>query len=129
MIRSLLSAVSMLAAAVLVLSFAMFALDQARDGSKQSVARLDEKQRRGEQKASRNINQADPPPRIERARERRHGDVRELIDDGNDLLVSPFAGITSSEQIWAQRTIPAVIALLVFGVLLRILANFVPGRR
>jgi hypothetical protein len=120
---------STLAALVLLASFGLFAVDQARDGSKQQVARLDSEIGPGvpQQKASANVNQADPSPRAERIREKRHGDVREAIDDADDVLVSPFANAVKSNDIWAQRGIPTLIALLLFGVGLRVLAGYLPG--
>ena len=125
MIARVVTWVSTIAALVLVASFGLFALDQARDGSKQQVAKLGEKLE--PTNAATNVNQADPSPRTERARERKHGDVREAIDDVNDVLVSPFVGIASSDDIWVQRGVPSLIALLLFGVGLRILAGYLPG--
>ena len=66
---------------------------------------------------------------MERARERRHGDVRELIDDGNDILVAPFTSVSDSDEIWVQRAVPAVLALLLYGVVLTIVAAYVSGGR
>jgi hypothetical protein len=118
--------VSTLASIVLLISFGLFAVDQARGGSKQQVARLGN-ELQGASDASRNVNQADPSPRAERARERRHGDLREAIDDVDDVLVSPFTGIVHSDSIWVQRGVPSLIALLLFGVALRILSAYLPG--
>ncbi len=124
MIGSALRLVSTVATVVVVVSFGLFAIDEARKGSDETIARLEGGQGpKGE--AGRNINQADPPPRVERARERRHGDVRELIDDANDIIVKPFTGIVDSGNIWAQRGVPALLAFLVFGVALRLLAGYV----
>jgi hypothetical protein len=117
--------VSTIASLVLIASFGLFAIDQARDGSKQQVAKLGEKLE--PTNAATNVNQADPSPRTERARERQHGDVREAIDDVNDVLVSPFSSLADSKSIWAQRGLPTLIALLLFGVALRILAGYLPG--
>jgi hypothetical protein len=116
---------STIAAVVLVVSFGLFAIDQARDGSKQQIAKVT----KGLEptNASTNVNQADPSPRTERAREKKHGDVREAIDDANDVLVAPFSGVVDSKSIWMQRGIPSLIALLLFGVGLRILAAYLPG--
>ena len=126
MISRLVIWVSTLAAIVLVVSFGLFAIDQARDGSKQQLAKLG-KELEPSSDASTNVNQADPSPRAERARERRHGDVREAIDDVDDVLVSPFTGIVESDSIWVQRGIPSLIALLLFGVGLRVLSAYLPG--
>jgi hypothetical protein len=124
-IARLVTWVSTIASVVLVVSFGLFAIDQARDGSKQQIAKLGSKLEPAN--ASTNVNQADPSPRTERARERKHGDVREAIDDVNDVLVSPFAGVVDSSSIWVQRGVPSLIAFLLFGVALRLVAAYLPG--
>jgi hypothetical protein len=127
MIARLITWVSTIAAVVLVVSFGLFAIDQARDGSKQQVAKLGSKLEPSTN-ASTNVNQADPSPKTERAREKAHGKVRETIDDVDDFLVKPFAGVTaSSNSIWVQRGIPSLIAFLLFGVALRLIAAYLPG--
>ena len=116
---------STIAALVLVASFGMFAIDQANNGSKQQVAKLGSEIEPGAVQT--NVNQADPSPKTEREREKQHGQVREAIDDVDDVLVSPFAGVVHSNSIWTQRGIPTLIAFLLFGVGLRILAGYLPG--
>jgi hypothetical protein len=124
-ISRLLTWVSTIAALVVLASFAMFAIDQAQNGSKHQVAKVGA----GLEpvNSASNVNQADPSPKTERQREKMHGQVREAIDDADDVLIKPFAGAVSSSSIWAQRGIPALIAFLVFGVGLRLLAAYVPG--
>jgi len=116
---------STIAALVLLASFGMFAVDQANNGSKHQVAKLGSEIETGAVKA--NVNQADPSPKTERAREKAHGDVREAIDDVDDVLVSPFTGVVDSTSIWTQRGVPTLIAFLLFAVGLRILAAYLPG--
>ena len=118
--------VSTIASIVLVISFGLFAIDQARNGSQQQVAKLGDRLEPSDS-ADRNVNQADPSPKTEREREKKHGDVREAIDDVDDILVSPFAGVVDSDSIWVQRGLPSLIALLVFGLGLRMLAAYLPG--
>ena len=125
MIARFVTWVSTLAAVVLVVSFGLFAIDQARNGSEQQVAKLASGLE--PTNADTNVNQADPTPRTEREREKKHGDVREAIDDVNDVLLSPFAGVVDSNSIWTQRGVPTLIAFLLFGVALRILAAYLPG--
>jgi hypothetical protein len=125
MIARIVTWISTIAAVVLLVSFGLFALDQARDGSNQQITKLGREI--GPTNAATNLNQADPSPKTERAREKQHGDVREAIDDADDILTSPFAGIIDSKSIWVQRGIPSLIALLLFGVGLRILAAYLPG--
>ena len=134
MIGSLLRAASIVCTLIVLLSFAMFATDQASNGSKQTVATLGQEDGTpSSQPASTpqgNVNAPDPSPRTERAREKRHGQPRELIDDGNDILVSPFKSVVSgSKSIWAQRIVTTLLALLVFGFGLRMLAAWVPKLR
>jgi hypothetical protein len=67
----------------------------------------------------------DPTPRGERERERRHGAVREIVDDANDVLLRPFTGIAdTAESRWVQRGVPALLGLLVYGVLLSFVARY-----
>ena len=125
MISSLLRLVSTACVVVLALSFLLFAADQAKSGSEQQIARLGEQGGESDS-SSGNINRADPGERTERARERRRGPVREAVDDANDVLVKPFAGLVDgSDSIWVQRGVPSLLALLAFGVLLRIAAAYV----
>ena len=106
---------------ILVISgWGLFAIDEARSASDQTAQEV---------AGQRAATQADPSPREERARERAHGDVREGIDDANDVLLAPFAGITdSSNSKWTRRSIPALIALIVYGFGLGYLARFARGR-
>ena len=107
-------------------SFAMFAIDQAQNGSKQQVAKVGA----GLEPTSSasNVNQANPSPKTERQREKMHGQVREAIDDADDFLVSPFTGIVEGGGRWANRGLPTLLALLVYGLGLGFLARFARGR-
>jgi hypothetical protein len=125
MIARLVVWASTIASLILVASFALFAYDQARNGSDQQVNKIGSAAEPTNAKT--NIHQADPSPKTEKAREKRHGKIRELIDDGNDILVAPFAGIVDSNEIWIQRGLPSLLAFLLFGVGLRIAAAYLPG--
>jgi PleD family two-component response regulator len=65
----------------------------------------------------------------EALRQRQHGKVREAIDDANDVLTQPFAGVVDSGSIWAKRGVTTLLALLAYGVIARILIGYLPGRR
>jgi hypothetical protein len=69
-----------------------------------------------------------PTPAGERERERRNSTAREYIDDANDVLLKPFAGIVNSGSRWAQRGVPTLLGLFVYGFLLAFLARFMHGR-
>jgi hypothetical protein len=101
------------------LGWGLFAIDQARGASNESVAGI----------AGDPTTFSDPSPDQERAREKLHGTVREFVDDVNDVLLSPFAGLTdSSGSKWVRRSIPALIALLVYGLGGGFIARFAAGR-
>ena len=112
MIQRLLLWASTLCTAIVVLSFGMFALEQANAGSAQ------------QQKVIETLDRPAPTAQTERKRARKHTKTREAIDDANDVLVRPFTGVTSSSNIWAERGFPALLAFLTYGLLLRILANY-----
>ena len=120
MLEGLLRTVSIVASAIVLLSFALFAIDETRSASQKSaaaVAGLD---------ASR---VADPSPRQERARERAHSRTREVIDDADDVLVAPFAPLVSGvDSSWMRRGVPTLLALIVYGFGLSFLARFARGR-
>jgi hypothetical protein len=112
MVQRALLWVSTICTAIVVLSFVLFALEEAKAGSKQQQAQVDQ------------IDVANPTPTSERERERKHTQVREAIDDANDVLVSPFTGIVHSDNIWVQRGLPTLFAVIGYFVILRILAGY-----
>ncbi len=120
MLQSTLRTLAILCSATVVLSFSLFAIDETRAASDQTAAEV------AGQHASAS---ADPSPQEERAREQAHGSLRELVDDGNDLLTAPFAGtVSGSGSRWARRGIPGLLALLAWGLGLGYLARFSEGR-
>lgn len=114
---SLLRLASTIACAILIISFGLFAIEQAKGGSKQEVAKL------------KGINEPNPSPETEREREKKHGKVREAIDDADDVLVKPFASTADgSSSSWVRRGVPTLLALLIYGLGLSFLARFARGR-
>ena len=102
---------------IVAAGFCMFALDEF---NRASSAQRDELA--GFEKPA-------PEPAGELAREKRHSTAREYVDDANDILLRPFAGIVSSTGgRWAQRGVPTILGLLVYGFLLAYLARFMHGR-
>jgi hypothetical protein len=110
---ALLRLVSVIASMLVIFGFAGFVADRAREGSDTQLAKLE------------NSQQPVPAAQDERQREQEHGTVREAIDDANDVLLKPFAGIVDSESIWAQRVVAGALALLAYGLGLGLLANVV----
>jgi hypothetical protein len=110
---------AIVASVFVALGWGLFAIDQARGASHESVAGI----------AGDPTTFPDPTPRQERVREKSHGTVREFVDDVNDVLLAPFAGIVDdSDSEWVRRSIPALIALLVYGFGGGFLARFAAGR-
>lgn len=112
------------AAAFVAVSFLMFAVDQSEEGSTNQVRAVDGE---GERVASETaIDRPAPGRDIERLRESRHSGAREMIDDVNDFLLAPFVGVIESSNVWVQRMVPGVLALLFYGLGGMLLANFLP---
>jgi hypothetical protein len=118
--EGLLRTVAIVASAIVLTSFALFALDETRDAAKESAAAVAALDATGS---------SDPSVAEERARERAHGAVREKIDDANDVLVRPFAFVAkNSDSSWVRRGAPAALAVLVYGFGLSFLARYARGR-
>jgi hypothetical protein len=106
---------------VIVLGFALFAIDETDKGSKTQQAKLER-----ELGAASTI---DPNARQEAAREADNGPVREAIDDANDVLLRPFVDLVDSDSTWVNHGIPALLGLLIYGFGLGMLANMLPKQR
>ncbi len=117
----------MCATAFVALSFVLFAVDQSEEGSANQVQTVTGVDDRAEPQAD--IGRPAPDRATERIREARHGDVRELIDDGNDVVVAPFTGVVSSSNVWVERLVAGGLAGIVFGLGGMLLANFIPKPR
>ena len=96
----------------------MFAVDELDRGSKEQQAKL-----------AQDLGEPAPAAGTERQRERRHGAVREFVDDANDFLLTPFADVTHSDSAWVERGVATLLALLLYGVGLMMLANYMPKHR
>jgi hypothetical protein len=118
--EGLLRLVAVVTSAIVLVSFGLFAIDETRNASNNSVAAI------AGLEATRT---ADPSASEERAREKAHGKVHEAIDDADDVLVKPFASISDgSSSSWVRRAVPTLLALLVYGLGLSFLARFTRGR-
>ena len=117
----------MVAAIAVLASFGLFLIDELDEGSKISQADI------GDTKAElrdRSLAIPNPPREIEVLREEDNDDIREVIDDANDALVSPFSGLTDvDDNIWQQRLITTGLGLLLYGGLMLLLANYLPKKR
>ena len=120
MLQSLLRYFSIAACAILVLSFVMFVTDQSDAGTAHEVATL---QTENDSPTSPAPAQAPPPT----APAKQHGQPRKAIDDADKELLKPFNGIVdSSTSKWVKKGVPTLLALLVFGFGLNLLAGYLP---
>jgi hypothetical protein len=99
-----------LASGIVLLGFAFFAVDEMKRGSQNQQ----------------NALASAPGPREEMLREQRNSGFRELIDDATDVLLLPFAGVVDSDNAWIDRGVPTLLALLLYGPLLGLVANLLP---
>jgi hypothetical protein len=107
------------ATALVALGFVLFALDESEKGSREQVSKVDDA-----------LNAPNPTTGQEALRERNRGELRELLDDANDVLLKPFAWIVDdSESTWGRRVVPTALALLVYGLGGLLLANSLPKPR
>jgi hypothetical protein len=122
---SLVRLAAVVAAVLVAASFALFAIERIGDGSAGQVEAL----RSGASEpaaAPAGVDLPAPPPAVERRREAAHSAPREAIDDANDVLVAPFAGILDTDSTWAARIVPALLGVLLYGLGGTLLANALP---
>ena len=97
--------------AIIALSFVLFASEQASDASHGQVSAV-----------------VDPGGATERQRESHHTKARETIDDVDDVILRPFAAPLSTDNVWVKRSVPTLLGLLVYGLLLLYLARMIGVR-
>jgi hypothetical protein len=118
--------VAILASALVLFGFAYFATDEMSRGSQNQQNQLDAELF----KVAKDPAPVAPSPVEEAKRERINGPMREGIDDANDLLLGPFTPLVEgSDDRWVTHGIPALLALLLYGVGLGMLANMLPKHR
>jgi hypothetical protein len=112
-VAQVLRIVSTVACGVVLIAFVMWASDEARVSSQQQVAK---------------VATSAPVPPATSAPAQRDG-VRGAIEDANAALVGPFDAVAESKGVWLRQGIPALLALLTYGLLARLLINHLPVRR
>jgi hypothetical protein len=104
---------AIISSSFIALSFLFFAADQTSNASKASVAGITG----GSNVKAESVTKLPNPPRsVEQLREQENDKFHEFVDDVDDVLLSPFASISNSNSIWVRRTVPALIALLLYGI-------------
>jgi hypothetical protein len=109
-IHRMLVLVACACSALVIVSFAMFARDQLAGASAHQVAEINTPQVPGT--APQTVHHAQP---------------RRFIDGAASTLTSPFSSIVQSDNPWVKHSLPAVFALLVYGVGIGYVARFTRG--
>jgi hypothetical protein len=122
---SLVRIVAIVCSGLVLLGFAYFATDEMSRGSQNQQNALS-----AELKGTPDPAPLAPTSGEEAAREARNGTVREAVEDANDVLIGPFAGIAeNSDNTWVRHTIPALLGVLLYGFCLGVLARMLPKSR
>ena len=98
--------------ALIVASFAMFARDQLAGASQHQQTEL----------------VAGAHPTVASSTPVKHGQPRRFIDSAATTLSTPFDAIAQSTNLWVKHGLPAVFALLVYGLGLGYLARYSAAR-
>jgi hypothetical protein len=98
--------------ALVVASFAMFARDQMAGASQHQQSEL----------------VAGAPSTAPAAPAKPHAQPRRFIDQAAKALTAPFTAIVESSNQWVKHGLPALFALLVYGLGLGYLARFSSAR-
>ena len=122
---SIVRLVAILASGIVLLGFAYFAVDELERGS-QTQQNLIDRETKGAQYDPAPIA---PTPGQEAGREQVNGTIHELVDDANDVLLGPFTGLVDSDDRWVTHGVPTLLALLLYGFGLGMLANMLPKER
>jgi hypothetical protein len=118
--------VAIVTSGIVLLGFAFFATDELSRGSQNQQNLIDNREVKGSVVDPAPIA---PTPAQEQARERAHGSIHEMVDDANDVLLDPFNGVVDSTDRWVTHGLPALMALLLYGLGLGMLANMLPKER
>lgn len=108
---------AVLACAIVGIAFLMFAVDETDRGSKTQQQALS---------AELAPSEADAGPIAVSEDE---SGVRGAINHANDALLAPFTSLIDSGNAWVDHGVPALLGLLLYGVGLGMLANFLPKAR
>jgi hypothetical protein len=114
-VSTLLRLGSRIACAIVLVSFALFAIDQAGSASAQQQNEVNESAPAGT---------AGAKPKSTATTKKGEGGVREAIDEASSTITSPFAGaVAEVHNEWATRGVRLLLALLVYGFGLGYLAR------
>jgi hypothetical protein len=122
--------------AVVLLGFAFFATDEMGRGSENQQKALDSElaststRQDSDLSASGDLPPVAPSPQEEAQREKVNGTFREAVEDANDVLLGPFAGLVeSADNTWVVHGVPVLLGVLLYGFCLGMLARMLPKHR
>src|SRR5262245_57799653 len=111
--------VGIVCSALVLLAFAFFATDEMGRGSQNQQNALN-----SELTSTKELPPVAPSPEQEAIRERSNGTFREAVEDANDILVGPFAGLVESAgNTWVKHGVPELLGVLLYGFCQCILGN------
>lgn len=117
----LLRAVAVICTVIIGLSWVMFATDQASKASNKTQQEIEDVGR----PAVTTPGQPQPPP----AEKKKQTSPRTVIDDAASALLRPFRPIVAgTDNVWAKRTLPTLIGILLYGFVLGMLARTIVTR-
>jgi hypothetical protein len=119
-VQNVLRLMSTIACGIVIAAFGMWASDEGRAGSDQQVARLAQEAPDPSAPAAQPGAQPVAPATPE------HGGVRGAIEDANHALLTPFEHVGRDSGPWPAHILPALLALLTYGLLGRILIGYLP---
>jgi hypothetical protein len=120
---SLIRFIAIAISAVVLLGFGLFAVNEMDKGS-------EAQQQKVEQELGHAPNDLiNPSAHDEAFREAHQGKFHEAVDDANDVLLAPFVDLIDSNSAWVNHGVPALLALLIYGFGLGLLANMMPKQR
>ena len=123
-VAHLLRIASTIACGIVLVAFAVWAMDETKAASGQQAAQIDA--------ASNGANpspQQQPAVPVAPLPEAENDGLRGAIDDANAKLVAPFDDVVDSTNVWVQHGVPALLALLAYGLLARLLIGYLPAHR
>ncbi|MEA2391672.1 MAG: hypothetical protein QOK31_1781 [Solirubrobacteraceae bacterium] len=112
MVERALRAIAIVTSLLIIVSFAMFAVNRLQGASRHQQAAV-----------------SDSSPSAGALPEPKHRkQPRRFIDGAAHTLLEPFAGLAPGHDPWVKRTIPTAVGLLLYGVGLGFLSRFARGR-
>lgn len=133
---SVIRLIAVACSAIVLLGFAFFATDEMSRGSQNQQKALNSElaststREDDDLSASRDLPPVAPSPQEEAQRERVNGTFREAVEDANDVLLGPLAGLVkSADNTWVVHGVPVLLGVLLYGFCLGMLARMLPKHR